>query len=57
MTFTLCMDRGVQWRPGRHVNRWGRQLRSARVWWLWFSVAWYRFDDKWLVQLPHDWAE
>ena len=55
MTLTLCVDRSVQWRPGKHINRWNR-LRSVRVWWLWFAVAWYRFDDQHLVEQPHEWT-
>lgn len=56
MTFTLCADRHVNWRPGRHVHRSGKRLRSARAWWLWFAVAWYRFDDHELVTEAHGWS-
>jgi hypothetical protein len=56
MTITLCVDRKTNWRPGLHVNRWSK-LRSVRVWWLWFAVAWYRFDDYHLVALPHEWSD
>jgi len=57
MTITVCVDRQVQWRPGKHVNRWGKRLRSVRVWWLWIAVAWYRFDDRILVAEPHEWED
>ncbi len=58
MTLTLCVDRqGVNWRPGKHANRWGKQLRSIRIWWLWFAVAWYRFDDRELVAEKHEWSD
>lgn len=57
MTITFCVDRQANWRPGRHVNRWGRRLRSVRVWWAWFAVAWYRFNDYYLVAEPHEWSE
>jgi len=59
MTLTVCVDGNIARtkRPGVHVNRWGRQLRSVRVWWMWIAVAWYRLDDVDLVQLPHDWSD
>lgn len=58
MTITVCLDRhDVSLRPGRHVNRWGRKLRSVRVWWLWIAVAWYRFDDRELVARRHEWSD
>jgi hypothetical protein len=57
MTVTVCWGRPANWRPGRHVNRWGKRLRSVRVWWLWVAVAWYRFDDRVLVMYPHDWSD
>jgi hypothetical protein len=44
-------------RPGWHVNRQGKRVRSARAWWLWFAVAWYRMDDYELVARPHEWSE
>ncbi len=55
VTITLCVDRDVNWKPGIHVNRWVK-LRSVRVWWLWFAVAWYRFSDYRLVVEPHEWS-
>lgn len=58
MTITVCIDRdGINWKPGRHVNRWGKKVRSVRVWWLFIAVAWYRFDDRHLVAEPHEWSE
>jgi hypothetical protein len=57
MTVTVCIDRNVNWRPGRYVNRWGNRLRSVRCWWLWFAIAWYRFDDHQLVVEPHNWEQ
>jgi hypothetical protein len=57
MTLTLCIDRDMNLKPGRHVNHRGKQLRSIRVWWLWFAVAWYRFSDYHLVAEPHEWSE
>ena len=57
MTITLCIDRDIQRKPGRHVNRWGKRLRSVRVWWLWFAVAWYRFDDHHLVTEALPWSD
>ena len=56
VTLTLCVDRKVNWRPGKHVNQWS-ELRSIRAWWLWFAVAWYRFDDRHLVADPHEWSD
>ena len=55
MTITVCVDRHMQIRPGIHVNKWAK-MRSIRVWWLWFAVAWYRFDDYVLVAEPHEWG-
>jgi hypothetical protein len=57
MTITVCFGRDIQLRPGKHVNRWGKRLRSVRVWWLWVAVAWYRFDDRTLVREPHAWSD
>lgn len=57
MTITICVDRHANWKPGRHVNRWGTRVRSVRVWWAWIAVAWYRFDDYHLVAEPHEWSE
>jgi hypothetical protein len=56
MTITFCIDRDFRRHPGKHVNRWGK-VRSARVWWGWFAIAWYRFDDCELVTRPHEWSE
>lgn len=58
-TVTFCWDRQypLAWRPGTHVNRHGRRLRSVRAWWLWFAVAWYRMDDYELVARPHAWSD
>lgn len=60
MTITLCIDRDVNWKPGKHVVRdWHdrRRLRTARAWWLWFAVAWYAYDDRELVTTPHEWDD
>lgn len=56
MTITVCVDRNFARRPGTHVNRWGKRLRSIRVWYGWIAVAWYRFDDYQLVTEPHEWS-
>lgn len=32
-------------RPEHWVSRWGTQIRSVRVIWLWFAVGYYRMDD------------
>jgi hypothetical protein len=57
MTVTVCIDTEFQKKPGKHTNRWGNKIRSVRVWWLWFAVAWYRFSDYRLVTEPHEWSD
>lgn len=47
----------ISFKPGKHVNRWGRHIRSARVYWLWFAVAYYRMDDYELVSESHEWSD
>jgi hypothetical protein len=43
-------------KPQRWTHRWGKQLRSVRVIWLWFAIAWYRMDDRELVAERHEWS-
>jgi hypothetical protein len=57
VTITLCIDRNVNWKPGRATNRQGKRLRSARFWWLWVAVAWYAYDDRELAISPHEWED
>lgn len=56
VTFSWDFCPGYQTYPGgRHVNRWGKMLRSARVWWGPFAAAVYRMDDYDLVKYKHEW--
>jgi hypothetical protein len=56
VTFSWDDKYPFAWKPGRHVHRWGKRLRSARVWWLWFAVAYYAMDDYELVAEKHEWS-
>jgi hypothetical protein len=55
VTFSWDNKYPFAWKPQRWVNRWGKKVRSYRVIWLWFAVAYYRMDDYELVAKPHIW--
>lgn len=64
MTLTFCIDFGgdkdtkfAGWKPGWHraYDIEGR-LRSIRIYWMWFAIAWYRFDDYKLVTQSMGWS-
>ncbi len=66
VTFSWDGKYPFAWKPGKHVNVWTtrrppararKHLRSIRLWWLWFAVAYYRMDDYQLVAEKHGWSE
>jgi hypothetical protein len=57
MTVTICIDRESAGKPGVHTNRWGKRLRSVRVWCGPIAIAWYAFNDYRLAVEPHEWSE
>lgn len=56
-TLTFCWDFHRPWPRGTFVHRWGKMIRSWRVYGGPFAVAFYRMDDYELVAEPHDWSE
>lgn len=57
ITLTLCIDTSKPRPRGIHVNRWGKQLRSVRVYASVIAIGYYRMDDWNLVAHRHAWED